>query len=290
MLEFQDQRLAREQAKQNRSTAGHWSYFAAHREAIERLLRPEEDDPPQDRSLCVLGAGNCNDLDLPYLLRVYRRVELVDIDPDALAQALRRQGVENHPGIALRAPVDLTGIAHEQSKWVGMPPPVPTIEAMMRLCAEHSLPELGKFDVVLSPCVLSQTIDPLIRLLGPGHEKRATVAAELRRRHLRVISSLLKPGGRGVLAIDLVSSSYRPDLMDASPADARDVMMACLDAGKYFTGLAPLQIKQDLRGDATIGGCEITQPWLWHLGPRKVFLVYGAILRKRGTHHLDLRG
>lgn len=231
-------------------------------------------------SLCVLGAGNCNDLDLPYLLRVYGQAHLVDIDPTAPAEALRRQGVEGHAGIALRTPVDLTGIAAEQSKWIGVPPPPATIDALLDMALRQPLPELGRFDVVLSPCVLSQTIDPLLRLLGTGHEKRGAVAAALRRRHLRLISSLLKPGGRGVLAIDLVSSSYRADLLNASPEDARDAMAACVDAGTYFTGLAPIQIKQDVRSDRSIAMCEITRPWLWHLGPKKVFLVYGVVMGK----------
>lgn len=280
MFESSDQRLARDQARQNRSTAGHWSYFAAHREALERLLRPEAPMAGERPSLCVLGAGNCNDLDLPYLLRVYGQVQLVDIDPTAPAEALRRQGVEGRPGIAVLAPVDLTGIADEQSKWIGVPPPPVTIDAMIDMTARQPLPELGRFDVVLSPCVLSQTIDPLLRLLGTGHEKRSAVAAALRRRHLRLMSSLLKPGGRGVLAVDLVSSSYRADLLNASPEDARDVMTACVDAGTYFTGLAPILIKQDLRSDRSIVRCEITRPWLWHLGPKKVFLVYGAVMGK----------
>jgi hypothetical protein len=268
-------RFAEDQARQNRSTAGQWDLFASHRAALEELLRPG------GGSLCVLGAGNCNDLDLAYLTRAFDQVHLVDIDPLALNQAVHRQRVHTSAKVRMHAPIDLSGVAEALSSWQGLPPTPGAFQATLRLAAEAAYPEIGRFDVVLSPCVLSQTIDPGLRLLGPGHPRRIDFAAALRTRHLRLMSHLLTPGGRGVLAIDLASSGYRPDLPQAAEADLPDVMRACLRAETYFMGLAPQALEQTLRADPLVGDVRLTPPWLWHLGIRKCFLVYAMTFRKR---------
>src|SRR6478736_4344582 len=105
MLIGPEKSVGDEQSRMNRSTRGQWDWYAAHRGRIERLIVPQA----RGGSICVLGAGNCNDLDLCWLTEVYQHVELVDIDPSALQRAVERQGVAGK--MRLRAPVDLTGIA-----------------------------------------------------------------------------------------------------------------------------------------------------------------------------------
>src|SRR5438105_5063893 len=113
-----------EQARQNRTTRNQWQLYGSHRREIEKLIVPES----RGGRLCVLGAGNCNDLDLQWLIDAYREVHLVDLDPAALEGAIRRQKVPlvacppvpktrvDKPPVApilLHAPVDLTGVAAE---------------------------------------------------------------------------------------------------------------------------------------------------------------------------------
>jgi hypothetical protein len=174
-------------------------------------------------------------------------------------------------------------MAEALSEWHGRPPTSSALDAMLRLAGSAPLPDVGPFDVVLSPCVLSQTIDPVLRLLGPRHPARHPFAAALRRRHVRLISRLLKPGGRGILAIDLVSSAYRPDLSQAAPDDLPQVLRACLSAETHFLGLSPAAVTQTLQADPTLSGLRLTCPWLWHLAIRKSFLVYAALFRKNST-------
>lgn len=270
-------RLAAEQARQNRSTAGQWDLFASHRRALERLLVPER---PGSR-LCVLGAGNCNDLDLAYLLDACAEVHLVDIDAAALERAATRQGVAGRPGLRLHAPVDLTAVAGELSAWGGLPPIPAALNACIRTVLDAPLPTPGgPFDLVLSPCVLSQTIDPVLRLLGPGHERRADVAAAWRLRHVRTMAGLLAPGGRGVLAIDLVSSAYRAELPQVPEEQLAAFMEACLESNAYFTGLSPGAVRRTIASVPGLTDARLTPPWRWHLGIRKSFLVYAAVFRK----------
>jgi hypothetical protein len=104
-----------DQLRMNQSTRGQWDWYASHRRAIERLIVPET----RGGRICVLGAGNCNDLDLKWLAGAYAEVHLVDIDPVALERAGARQGVTDAAGIRRYAPVDLTGIAAMTATWQG---------------------------------------------------------------------------------------------------------------------------------------------------------------------------
>src|SRR5438552_2239549 len=90
--------IQQKQSHLNRSTRGQWALYASHRQELEKLLVP---DQPGGR-ICVLGAGNCNDLDLRWLTQVYREVQLVDIDPDALPRAATFQKVAESEKLRLR--------------------------------------------------------------------------------------------------------------------------------------------------------------------------------------------
>src|SRR4051794_33231597 len=79
----------------NAASLDQWDGFACHRRKVTGLLVADAD---RGRTrLCVLGSGNCNDLDLPALLDAHRDVTLVDVDAEALARGVARQGVAGHP-------------------------------------------------------------------------------------------------------------------------------------------------------------------------------------------------
>src|SRR5437764_7439898 len=107
--------LAAEQARQNQTTRNQWLLYASHRRQIERLIVPAEHGRER---ICILGAGNCNDLDLKWLAEAYAEVHLVDIDPAALDRAVKKQGV-NGDRVFFHAPVDLTGVADRARGWAG---------------------------------------------------------------------------------------------------------------------------------------------------------------------------
>ena len=62
------------QGQFNAESFDQWAGFADHRRRVSGLLAT---GPGR---LCVLGAGNANDLDLATLLEVHREVHLVDLD------------------------------------------------------------------------------------------------------------------------------------------------------------------------------------------------------------------
>jgi len=280
-------KAVRLQTRANRSTRDHWTYFAPHRAQIQTLLLPPFHAPGTGR-LCVLGAGNCNDIDLRVLSESFAEVRLVDIDGAALESAVRRQGVEGSPRLRLHGGVDLTGIAARFAAWERSPPAPADVRAAAREAVESPPPPqvVGPFDTVLSPCLLSQLVGYASDLLGKGHQLRRELLVALRTRHLRMLVDLLRPGGSAVLVCDVASSDGVPALGAERKPDLADLMNRLTYTGRHFDGLAPPAVEAALRSDPLIapllGHVQLVRPWLWRLGPRRTFLVYAAVIRRSG--------
>ena len=276
--------VAAAQATMNRSTAGQWGMYRSHREAIERLLAPK-DAGERKRSLCVLGAGNCNDLDLKWLASVFAEVRLVDIDADAVRGALRRQGVEGSSAVTVDAPVDLTGVGDLAPTWNARAPEDQEIARLIRQSDETPMPRLGRFDVVLSPCVLTQLLNPLRRSIRRSHPRFAEALGATRRRQLRLMSSLLSETGSAVVLIDLIASEVYEDLARVPEGELVAFMDKFIARGKSFVGLDPSAIRRAIDSDAVLRSAfedvRMTRPWLWHLSLRRTFLVYAVELTRR---------
>ena len=272
------------QAAMNRSTAGQWGMYRSHREAIERLLAPK-DAGEKKRSLCVLGAGNCNDLDLKWLTEVFAEVHLVDIDADAVRGALRRQRVEGRSSITVHAPVDLTGVGDLVSNWKARAPGDKEVARLVRQSGETPMPALGQFDVVLSPCVLTQLVNPVRQGIGRDHPLFHEAIAAMRRRQLRLMGGSLCKGGRGVVLIDLISSEVYEGLARVPEEQLAAFMDKFIARRKSFVGLDPNAMRRAIEGDEALSrmfdNVRVTRPWLWHLSLRRTFLVYAVELTRR---------
>jgi hypothetical protein len=276
MLIGPDSTLGDEQSRMNQSTRGQWDWYAAHRAQIERLIRPEK---PSGR-ICVLGAGNCNDLDLTWLVQAFPEVHLVDIDRSALERAIARQGVQGHARLRLHAPIDLTGIAALTAGWKGRQ--VGDEELKRAILAASESPAggiVGQFDLVLSPCVLSQLLCGVRDLAGKDHPGWPALKSAIRARHLRTLLSLAAPAGRAVAIVDLSSTKSVPGLDRAKPEEAAGIMEMCVQTGKCFRGLEPRAMIEEFRR-AGAASFEISTPWVWHLAGTKAFLCYGLTVRR----------
>src|SRR6186713_3067306 len=99
-----------EQIASNLSGLSYFDSFASHREASTRLILDCRASTGEASRLCVLGAGNAFDLDLPLLLDRFAEVHLVDIDPRALARARARVVPSERARVLSHAPLDLSGM------------------------------------------------------------------------------------------------------------------------------------------------------------------------------------
>src|SRR5688572_8797242 len=106
-------RAQRAEQRGNRDVRDLWDRYRTHRERLTaEILTLAVAAEPGGR-LCLLGAGNANDLDLEALAGRFDEVHLVDIDPGALARASGRQSAAVRARLRLHAPVDLSGLYHQ---------------------------------------------------------------------------------------------------------------------------------------------------------------------------------
>jgi hypothetical protein len=236
----------------------------------------------------VLGAGNCNDLDLPALLGAYRAVHLVDLDGEALAAGVARQGLAGHPAVRLHEGLDLTGVLGRLSAWS---PGSAIPEGELAACAEAPLREVrpalpGPFEVATSVCLLSQLLNGVVRTAGEKHPRFLEALRAVRAGHLRLLADLVAPGGTGALVTDVVSSDSFPALAAAPERLLPALLGQLVRERNFFHGVNPAVLASVFENDPAVApqvtGLEWALPWLWDFGPR-VYLVCACTFRKRAA-------
>jgi hypothetical protein len=279
-----------QQAEQrgNREVRDMWERYRSHREQVTAAILALSPNP--GGRLCLLGAGNANDLELDRLAAHFDEVHLVDIDPGALARASGRQAPAVRERLRSHAPVDLSGLYRRLDHTAESPqrklPPIEELVTAGTAAVVGQLP--SGFDVVASCCVLSQMSWALQRLLKPGGADAALPVLEqaLVRVHLRTLLGLIRPSGAALLVADLVSTEVYP--LDELPADEDlGALVDELAAGHVAYAVCnPHLIRQILRKDATLATtCAPPaqgQAWLWEGPKQATYLVYPLVLKRRG--------
>jgi SAM-dependent methyltransferase len=238
--------------------------------------------------LCILGAGNCNDLRLTELARGFGEIVLVDIDEDALERGFvgafgQRPGErpDLDARVVLRGDVELTGIvgqlAHDSES---------ELSTIVERAFTAPAPPIGQdFDVVVSCCVLTQLIALPVDALGDKHPDLTRVALAVRTGHLRLMARLLRPGGHAVLITDVVSSDTMPSLAHAAAGSLPQILAEAIADRNFFTGANPLALLALFSSDAWL--CEhvvvgeLIGPWAWRVGPDRTYLVVAVPFTRR---------
>jgi len=275
---------AGDQARANLSALPHFESFAEHRRRLTALA--EAAAPPLSAgTLCVLGAGNCFDLELGALARCYHTVHLVDVDAAALERALARQDPETRGRLVLHAPVDLSGLLDCIDRWSRFQV---TPEELMNH-AQATARQLrervgGPFDVVLSACMLSQMQLSVLNVLTEKHRLFQAVRWTLNLTHLRTLAALTRPSGRALFVTD--ASSGLLHALDALAPDTDFVALVgeLARAKKIFDFAEPTQLAELMTDDPGLRNAfqsfEVSDAWLWNNGPETRFLVYASELRR----------
>ncbi|WP_212839246.1 class I SAM-dependent methyltransferase [Catellatospora sp. IY07-71] len=238
------------QRELNEASAGLWEGYAAHRRRVTGLvLRQAAGDRGR---LVVLGAGNCNDLELNELATRFAEIHLVDLDGDALRAAVARQRAD--PAVVR---------LHPDTDVVDLPDAVSSA--------------LGAADVVVSATLLTQLLDTAVASGVPPDG-----LLRLRDHHLRTIAGLLRPGGAGLLITDVVSSDTCLDLPQVSPDRLGHLLERSIAAGDFFTGTNPFAIVRQLQADSRYGlrPVGVPSPWRWDVG-RRSYLVCCVVTERR---------
>jgi hypothetical protein len=261
--------LGRRQLAFNATSRDHWEAFAEHRQRLTAVLARRA--TAGGSRLCILGAGNTNDLDLTALLSTHREVHLVDIDSESLVSGVTRQGVANHPRLRLHGGVDVTatlGILSDRTPMSELGHA--DFDAMAAWPASRSALVLpGEFDRVASTCLLTQILETAAHSLGKGHHQLAEAEAALRTGHLRLMARLAAPGGEGVLVTEVVSSRILAKLPDFTAKELAALLPGLRRKGDHFRAVHPSQLLAALRADPSLGPLVASvaslRPWRWRL-------------------------
>jgi hypothetical protein len=280
------ERAQEAEQKGNRQTRDLGELFRDHRHRVTAeilALIPGRSDAHESR-LCLLGAGNANDLDLESLAARFDEVHMVDLDPSALSRAAGRQSPAVRAKLRSHAPVDLSGLYHQLEPKNRLP----GADAMVAAGTAEVIRQLpSDVDVVASCCVLSQMSWALGNIASPDPILVPMLEQTLLRIHLRTILRLMRPTGAALLVSDLTSSLFYPPLDEVGPsADLRRLTLELAASHLAYTVCNPLLIRQTLRHDDELAAtCELPplgEPWLW-TGPKAVtYLVYPFVLRRTG--------
>lgn len=264
----------------NRQGRGAWERFAAHRARVTALLA-EVATP--GASLCLLGAGNLNDVDLGRVERAYAAVVLADADERSLRAGLARQlpaAGPHGPQLRIAAPVDLGGVLG--SLPLGEPPDAGAAAALVRWLAGAPPPALpgAPFTVTASTGLLTQLLQSVVE---SSFDARSSVAVRLalRDRHLRDLVSLTAPGGHAVLVTDVVATTTAPALLSTPPERLEPAMTELVAAGNFFTGVNPYRLVAVLEEDERVAAVRLADPWLWPVTADRAHLTCAVVAQTR---------
>jgi hypothetical protein len=280
--------FSNEQKLYNVATRDHWREFSTHREKISRLLKVKE---LAGKRLGVVGAGNCNDLDLVKLADHYASLVLLDLDLSAMQEGVRRQFPNEVPYNIVLDAFEVTG-ALERFDAIKA-----TTDESQRETIIHELLEILEktavyehpsvpFDVVVSACILSQLIGIVVTSVGESHPQFLALVQAVRRQHLRWLVQHTAPGGWLIVLLDFVSSDSAPEIVTATERELTKIAQSLIGARNFFTGMNPAVINQAISDPLVSGDCLDSIHWMdcwrWNLGPR-VYLTTALIAKKKGV-------
>jgi hypothetical protein len=276
-----DRRVRQAQREMNRRAPDASDWYTPHR---RRLM---DELPRVSGDLCVLGAGNCADIDFEHLAKRFDEIHLVDIDEDAITRSRDRQPKLLRERIVLHGDRDLSGILPHLDDWAEQFPSDAELQQASLRAAHGLLESLGRpFDVTLSACVLSQLVLPFQDTWVLHEEEWDKLIACTTAVHLATLFGATRPGGSGFMAFDVVSSDHLTGLLayrDRSAEELQAFVEAQVAAGEVSLNPAPGELLAQLAGSglgAALADVRVTLPWLWDIKSAHQ-LVYGLGFRRR---------
>ena len=259
------------QARVNRNVAQNRAWYAGHRAHVTALVG----DAGRGGDLCVLGAGNGSDLDLPALAERFVELHLVDLDGAALDRCRADAAPGLRDRLILHPGVDLSGFTERLDEWGEAFPAEADLGRAAQPAIHGILRQLGRaFDVVVSTCALSQLAVPYHRAWILPASSWANLHAAVTAVHLATLAGATKPGGVGILIFDVLSSKAAPALRELPPeAVATFAERHTAEGGRMEPEPAALLARMEGLG-RLVTRPRLTEPWLWNIGA-ETQLVYG---------------
>lgn len=277
-------RELRKQKESNKNGLRHFADFESHRRCqTEFILSPET---RKRERLCVLGAGNCYDLEIDRLATEFDEVHLVDIDRRAISGARGRLPGHLADKVHLHAPVDISGVNDQLEAWRKMrvtPESMLNIPERATNSVARQLP--GTFDCVVSTCLASQLLLTCRHVMGERHPLLEAGIITLLVTHLRVLAALTAEEGTACFVSDVSSDEIAPLHRFDDAQDGLEFVASLAQKNQIFNYLDPDLVVGLARQDPILAAgmtiCSPAKAWLWTNGPRRTFLVYAARMIRR---------
>jgi len=274
-------RIRQAQGEMNRRAPDASDWYSSHR---RRLM---DELPKTSGDLCVLGAGNCADIDLEYLAKRFHEIHLVDLDGAAIERARDRQPKAVRERVVLHGDRDFSGILRHLDDW-GERFPSDAELGETALHAAHGLVQsLGRpFDVTLSTCVLSQLVLPFQETWVMTEEEWDKLLGCTTAVHLATLFGATREGGSAFMAFDVASSDHLPGLLAYRdrPSDELQAFVEQQVAAQQVTLNPPPELLlAQVTGSGLregLASTRITLPWLWDIKSAQQ-LVYGFGFQRR---------
>lgn len=267
--------------KESANVPSAWQDFARHRAKIRALLIGSTTD--KGLTLCVLGAGQCADLDLESLVQHFSHITLVDIDGELLRNTVEARGFAESKQITIFGDVDVTGVNSLYSQYERNPN-ASTIEKIKSVSESFRIEGLKQYDVVASTCLLSQLQNHVLETVGMGDQETfVELLAMTRHKHLELMLELTSAGGNAILITDVTSSDAMPELKSLG-FDITKPVWDKICGGNHFHGMNPIVIENDIEnfrsGRGELAEFRMCHPWLWNATVRDYACIGYCMVKK----------
>ena len=271
--------LLNEYALSNLSALPYYEDFRNHR---ERLTARVVAAAGANASLCVLGAGNCFDLDLAAVTQHYAEVHLVDIDAAAVQGTVTRQNASTQQRLVVHGQVDLSGLHDRIDRWAQLQVTPEELMSHAERTSRQVGAQIGRcFDVVLSACMLSQMHLSLLSALSDAHPLFQAASWTLNLTHFRTLAHLTRPGGAALFVTDVSAAQVAVDATTPT-LDCLQRVQEVLGSGRAFDFADPTRLQAMLAEDPILRtifpNWTMDDAWVWNNGPVSKFLVYASTL------------